>query len=267
MLVKWKMLEPFERASNHMYEYASSLSIQLPIAKMLARDLDQMIEGQLQPIVEKMRMLLREKFFYLGEDKIHGLAIFRDARFRDRVADDKAYFSRQEQFRQLKLTIDPTTSNDCSTRKGIAVKEVAVEKAFPESESFSGNLLEEGTDVEEKLNVLTSNKHHLGNTALEQLDNLKKALPNRANRQKIDQVPSYKQISDDQRQAASREKKAEQTDRQLAMALEKSELNLLSHISAYAPGMGLGHPGAYGMISLVSGLNFQVLVFRKRKSS
>uniref|UniRef100_A0A915DZU0 Uncharacterized protein n=1 Tax=Ditylenchus dipsaci TaxID=166011 RepID=A0A915DZU0_9BILA len=66
MLVKWKMLEPFERASNHMYEYASSLSIQLPIAKMLARDLDQMIEGQLQPIVEKMRMLLREKFFYLG---------------------------------------------------------------------------------------------------------------------------------------------------------------------------------------------------------
>uniref|UniRef100_A0A915EJK0 Uncharacterized protein n=1 Tax=Ditylenchus dipsaci TaxID=166011 RepID=A0A915EJK0_9BILA len=112
-----------------------------------------------------------------------------------------------EQFRQLQLTIDSTTSNDCSTRKGIAVEEVAVVKTFLESESFSGNLLEEGTDVEEKLNVLTSNKHHLGNTALEQLDNLKKALLNRANRQKIDQVPSYKQISDNQRQAASREKR------------------------------------------------------------
>uniref|UniRef100_A0A915DG55 Uncharacterized protein n=1 Tax=Ditylenchus dipsaci TaxID=166011 RepID=A0A915DG55_9BILA len=133
-----------------------------------------------------------------------------------------------EQFRQLQLATDPTTSNGSFTHKGIAVEEVAVVKAFPQSESFSGNLLEEGADSEDKINALTSNKHHLGNAALEQLDNLKKALLNRANRQKIEQVPSYKQISDNQRQLSSREKKAEQTDRQLAMALEKSELNLLS---------------------------------------
>uniref|UniRef100_A0A914E4G0 HAT C-terminal dimerisation domain-containing protein n=1 Tax=Acrobeloides nanus TaxID=290746 RepID=A0A914E4G0_9BILA len=68
------------------------ISIQFPIARALTADIHAIGDPDLQQVRDSILRLLEEKFNVKNE-KIHGLVIFLDPRFKDRIASNKIEFN------------------------------------------------------------------------------------------------------------------------------------------------------------------------------
>uniref|UniRef100_A0A915EQW4 Uncharacterized protein n=1 Tax=Ditylenchus dipsaci TaxID=166011 RepID=A0A915EQW4_9BILA len=85
------LLEPLESASNQLCRANEPISVQFPIARALTADIYAITDPELRVIRGKLLGMLVENFD-VEYEKIHGMATFLDARFKDRISSDKAKF-------------------------------------------------------------------------------------------------------------------------------------------------------------------------------
>uniref|UniRef100_A0A915DXG1 HAT C-terminal dimerisation domain-containing protein n=1 Tax=Ditylenchus dipsaci TaxID=166011 RepID=A0A915DXG1_9BILA len=88
-----KLLAPFEYAMKQVCLSSSALSDQWAVGKTLMnkiRGIDKFLEAQ-----QRMEKAIDEKFLRLEYNRIYGLATFLDARFKDRLSEDRTRFRQQ----------------------------------------------------------------------------------------------------------------------------------------------------------------------------
>uniref|UniRef100_A0A915D1X9 HAT C-terminal dimerisation domain-containing protein n=1 Tax=Ditylenchus dipsaci TaxID=166011 RepID=A0A915D1X9_9BILA len=88
-----KLLAPFEYATKQVCLSSSALSDQWAVGKTLInkiRGIDKFLEAQ-----QRMEKAIDEKFLRLEYNRIYGLATFLDARFKDRLSEDRTRFRQQ----------------------------------------------------------------------------------------------------------------------------------------------------------------------------
>uniref|UniRef100_A0A915D1M8 Uncharacterized protein n=1 Tax=Ditylenchus dipsaci TaxID=166011 RepID=A0A915D1M8_9BILA len=85
------LLDPLECASKQMCREDEPISIQFPVARALTSDIHAIVDPELQEIRRSLLGLIVKKFDVKYE-KIHGIAMFLDPRFKDIIASNKVEF-------------------------------------------------------------------------------------------------------------------------------------------------------------------------------